>query len=124
MRDTYIVYQGTNVPGAGTYIRINRICSVLQSVLASQRTSEETALFFFGTRRFGNNAHVWLRFFGRPQDPEGEPLMLDRFDARWMLDLADFSKGFGSPISTALAAEVGDESVPCVAEGGGGRELS
>ena len=32
-------------------------------------------------------------FFLRLQDPEGEPLMLDRFDARWMLDMGDFSKG-------------------------------
>lgn len=26
------------------------------------------------------------------QEPEGQPLMLDRFDARWMLDMSDLSK--------------------------------
>lgn len=58
--------------------------------------------------------------FDRLQDPEGEPLMLDRFDARWMLDLADFSKGYGSRISTALAAEVSSErDFVCFREGGG-----
>ncbi|CAM9837811.1 unnamed protein product [Laminaria digitata] len=31
--------------------------------------------------------------------------MLDRFDARWMLDLGDFSKGFGSRVNAALVAE-------------------
>lgn len=40
------------------------------------------------------------------QDPEGEPLMLDRFDARWMLDLSDFSKGTGSALPAKLEAEV------------------
>ena len=46
-------------------------------------------------------------FFLRLQDPEGEPLMLDRFDARWMLDMGDFSKGPMSRVSAKLIAEVG-----------------
>ncbi|CAM9527992.1 unnamed protein product, partial [Ectocarpus sp. 12 AP-2014] len=46
-----------------------------------------------------------LRPLTVPQDPEGEPLMLDRFDARWMLDLSDFSKGTGSALPAKLAAE-------------------
>lgn len=33
--------------------------------------------------------------------------MLDRFDARWMLDLTDFKKGAGSSLPAKLAAEVG-----------------
>ncbi|CAM9438846.1 unnamed protein product, partial [Scytosiphon promiscuus] len=48
---------------------------------------------------------VHLRPLTVPQDPEGEPLMLDRFDARWMLDLADFKKGAGSSVPAKLAAE-------------------
>lgn len=40
------------------------------------------------------------------QDPNAEPLMLDRFDARWMLDLADFNKGAGSSLSAKVIAEV------------------
>ncbi|CBJ28972.1 conserved unknown protein [Ectocarpus siliculosus] len=46
-----------------------------------------------------------LRPLTVPQDPEGEPLMLDRFDARWMLDLSDFSKGTGSALPVKLEAE-------------------
>lgn len=42
------------------------------------------------------------------QDPEGPPLMLDRYDARWMLDMSEFSKGSSSlsAAATALIAEV------------------
>lgn len=32
--------------------------------------------------------------------------MLDRFDARWMLDLPDFKKGAASNLPAKLAAEV------------------
>lgn len=48
------------------------------------------------------------------QDPTAEPLMLDRFDARWMLDLADFNKGSasGSSLPTRLAAEVSKRAPP------------
>lgn len=40
------------------------------------------------------------------QEPGAEPLMLDRFDARWMLDLPDFKKGEGSSLPAKLMAEV------------------
>lgn len=32
--------------------------------------------------------------------------MLDRFDARWMLDMTDFSKGAGARVPADLVAEV------------------
>ncbi|CAM9218740.1 unnamed protein product, partial [Hapterophycus canaliculatus] len=48
---------------------------------------------------------VHLRPLTVPQDPEGDPLMLDRFDARWMLDLSDFKKGVGSSLHAKLVAE-------------------
>lgn len=78
---------------------------------------------FFSCRHVlvGQKCLHFVPFFDRLQDPEGEPLMLDRFDARWMLDLADFSKGFGSRMSTALAAEVGSLRDSCVFPGRGGR---
>lgn len=45
------------------------------------------------------------------QEPEGQPLMLDRFDARWMLDPADLSKGSATLSRTSsLTAEVIDGS--------------
>ena len=40
------------------------------------------------------------------QEPGAEPLMLDRFDARWMLDLPDFKKGTTSSLPAKLASEV------------------
>lgn len=40
------------------------------------------------------------------QEPGAEPLMLDRFDARWMLDLPDFKKGTASNLPAKLVAEV------------------
>eukprot|EP00752_Nemacystus_decipiens_P013791 g12244.t1 len=46
-----------------------------------------------------------LRPLAASQEPGAEPLMLDRFDARWMLDLPDFKKGMGSSLPAKLAAE-------------------
>lgn len=45
------------------------------------------------------------------QEPGAEPLMLDRFDARWMLDLPDLKKGTGSSLPAKLAAEVCNDAV-------------
>eukprot|EP00903_Cladosiphon_okamuranus_P016054 g14821.t2 len=51
---------------------------------------------------------VHLRPLAASQEPGAEPLMLDRFDARWMLDLPDFDKnkkGATSNLPAKLVAE-------------------
>lgn len=45
------------------------------------------------------------------QEPEGQSLMLDRFDVRWMLDVADLNKGSSTlNRASSLTAEVSVET--------------